>query len=173
MANAPAVRETSALPTASARRYRHHRGERVDAHGRRRGAPGQKQKDSQASGIGDTRRDHRTAQQNEKFAPAFEGATGRRTKSVTVEHEKGSSKAKLGTHKECDGCCRRGENSGGHENCVIKRNTNATKVSDEGTGRVTGCDGGRRKAGNSGGHENCASRQNTNATKVSDEGETL
>jgi hypothetical protein len=34
-------------------------GERVDAHGRRQRAPGQNQKDSQASGIGDTRRGHR------------------------------------------------------------------------------------------------------------------
>jgi hypothetical protein len=48
-------------------------GKHVDAHGRRRGAPGQNQKDSQASGTGDTRRDHRTAQQNEKSTPAFEG----------------------------------------------------------------------------------------------------
>jgi hypothetical protein len=95
-------------------------GKRVGAHGRRRGAPGQNQKDSQASGIRDTRRDHRTAQQNEKSTPDFEGATGRRTRSVTVDHEKGSSKVKLGTHKECDNCCRRGGTSGCHENCAIK-----------------------------------------------------
>jgi hypothetical protein len=64
-------------------------GERVDAHGRRRGAPEQNQKDAQASELGDTRRNHRTAQQNEKSTPAFEGATGSHTRSVTVEHEKG------------------------------------------------------------------------------------
>jgi hypothetical protein len=63
----------------------------------------------------------------------------------------------LGTHKECDSCCRRGGISGGHETAPADktqmRRRYRTKASDEVTGQVTGCDVGGRKGGNSRGHE--------------------
>jgi hypothetical protein len=97
-------------------------GDRVDAQGRRRGDPEQNQKDARASGIGNRRRDHGRTHHNEKSITVLEGTTSGRERGVTLEHEKEALEAKLGTHKECDGYCRKIGKNEGQENCASRQN---------------------------------------------------
>jgi hypothetical protein len=159
-------RETSTPPTAPARRHRHHRVNVSTLTGDTEVPPDK------------TRRIHR-----HRESGTHEGITGQPSRTRSPHrHSKGEPAAAPGaspssTRKVIEGQARNTQkmrqllserrNQRRSRNCAIKQNTNATKASDEVTGRVTGCDGSRRKGGNGGGHENCASRQNTNATKLS------